>query len=359
MSDSNACGAPGAPARKARRNARGAGLRYVEDDEPGFSRRRAGRGFAYRDARGRPLRSPRQLERIRKLAIPPAYTEVWICADPRGHLQATGRDARGRKQYRYHPRWREVRDGDKFERVLAFAAALPALRRRVRADLALPGLPRAKALAIAVAVLAHTLIRVGNDEYQRSNGSFGLTTLRKRHLRCLRDGRAQLSFRGKGGQRQTLELDDARLVRLLRRCQQLPGQALFQYLDADGRRQAVGSGDLNDYLREAMGADFTAKDFRTWGATASAFRCFALTELPPPRRDGRRDPRAIAQAENRIVAEVARMLRNTPAICRKSYIHPAVLEGWREGRLTPPARMPGSDRQWERAALAFLRKRRR
>ncbi|UZW58561.1 DNA topoisomerase IB [Lysobacter enzymogenes] len=335
------------------------GLRYVDDDEPGFSRRRAGRGFAYRDARGRPVRAARQLERIRALAIPPAYTEVWICADPRGHLQATGRDARGRKQYRYHPRWRALRERGKFERIVAFAAALPALRRRVRADLALPGLPRSKVLAIVVAVMAHTLVRVGNDEYQRSNGSFGLTTLRKRHLQLLRGGRAQLAFRGKGGLRQQIELDDARLVRLVRRCRQLPGQALFQYRDEDGGRQAVGSGDVNEYLREAMGADFTAKDFRTWGATAAAFRRFASTELPPPRRDGRRDERAIARIENEAVAEVAQLLRNTPAICRKSYIHPAVLESWREGRLTLPARTPSSGRQWERAALTFLRKRRR
>lgn len=344
--------------RRNRRSARGAGLRYVEDSEPGIVRRRAGRGFAYFDARGRPLRSARQLERIRKLAIPPAYTEVWICADPRGHLQATGRDARGRKQYRYHPRWREVRDGSKFERVAAFAAALPALRRRVRADLALRGLPRAKVLAIVVAVMAHTLLRVGNDEYQRSNGSFGLTTLRNRHVRYLRGGRAVLAFRGKGGQRQQVELDDARLVGLVRRCQQLPGQALFQYLDQDGRSEAVGSGDVNDYLRETMGADFTAKDFRTWGATAGAFRRLALTPLPPRKRNGREDERAIARIENEAVAEVAAMLRNTPAICRKSYIHPAVLQAWREGRLRLPARMPSSDRQWERAALAFLRRKR-
>ncbi|ROU06153.1 DNA topoisomerase IB [Lysobacter enzymogenes] len=335
------------------------GLRYVDDGEPGFSRRRAGRGFAYRDARGRPVRAARQLERIRALAIPPAYTEVWICADPRGHLQATGRDARGRKQYRYHPRWRELRERGKFERIVAFAAALPALRRRVRADLALPGLPRGKVLAIVIAVMAHTLVRVGNDEYQRSNGSFGLTTLRKRHLQLLRGGRAQLAFRGKGGLRQRVALDDARLVRLVRRCRQLPGQALFQYLDEDGGRQAVDSGDVNDYLREAMGADYTAKDFRTWGATAAAFRRFASTELPPPRRDGRRNERAIARVENEAVAEVAQLLRNTPAICRKSYIHPAVLQGWREGRLSLPARTPSSGRQWERAALAFLRKRRR
>ena len=344
--------------RNARRSARGAGLRYVDDGEPGFSRRRAGRGFAYRDARGRPLRSPRQLERIRTLAIPPAYTDVWICADPRGHLQATGRDARGRKQYRYHPRWREQRDLGKFERMLAFAAALPALRRRVRADLARPGLPRERVLAIVVAVMAHTLIRVGNDEYQRSNGSFGLTTLRNRHIRFLRGGRAHLSFRGKGGQRQQIELDDANLVRLVRRCQQLPGQALFQYLDDDGRRQAVDSGDVNDYLREIMGAEFTAKDFRTWGATASAFRRLALTELPPPRRDGSPNARAIARIENQAVAEVAQMLRNTPAVCRASYLHPAVLQAWREGRLRLPTRMPSSDRQWERATLAFLRRRR-
>jgi len=332
------------------------GLRYVDDGEAGFSRRRAGRGFVYRDARGRPLRSARQLERIRALAIPPAYTEVWICADARGHLQATGRDARGRKQYRYHPQWRAQREESKFDRMIGFAAALPALRRRVRADLALPGLPRAKVVAIVVAVMAHTLVRVGNDEYQRSNGSFGLTTLRNRHIRFLRGGRAELDFRGKGGQRHKIELADPRLVELVHRCQHLPGQALFQYLDEDGRRQAVGSGDVNDYLREAMGEDFSAKDLRTWGATAAAFRWLMRAEAPPPGRDGHPTQRALARVENEAVAAVAQMLRNTPTVCRKSYIHPAVLEAWRQQRLPQPARRPSTHGQWERATLRFLRR---
>lgn len=350
---------PQAPAVANRRTARAAGLRYVNDHEPGIGRRCAGGGFAYRDARGHAVRTAKTLERIRALAIPPAYTQVWICADARGHIQATGRDARGRKQYRYHPQWRQTRDESKFERVIAFGRALPGLRRRVRRDLKLPGFPRAKVLAIVVAVMAETLLRVGNDEYARSNRSFGLTTLRNRHVDFLRGGRARFSFRGKSGQAQQVELDNARLTRLVRACQQLPGQALFQYRDDEGRLQPVDSGAVNAYLHEAMGAAFTAKDFRTWGGTLAAFRCLAGLPLPPPGRAGVPSERALNAAQNAVIGEVAQALRNTPAVCRKAYIDPAVFAGWREGRLARYADGARGELQWERAALKFLKQARR
>jgi DNA topoisomerase IB len=314
--------------------------------------------FRYVRAGGRPV-GARDRERIRALAIPPAWTDVWICADPRGHLQATGRDARGRKQYRYHPDWSAVRGADKFGRVVAFGAALPKLRRRVRGDLALEGLPRDKVLAVVVALLAGTLERVGNDEYARDNRSFGLTTLRDRHVAFLRGGRSRFRFRGKGGQAREVVLDDARLARLLRRCQQLPGQALFQYVDDEGATQPVDSGQVNDYLREAMGEAFTAKDFRTWGATAMAFRMLAATPLPEPGRRGRRSERALAGMEKQVVCAVASVLGNTATVCRASYIDPAVFEGWREGRVQQAAEGASGARQWERATLRFLRASRR
>src|SRR4249919_2747958 len=256
------------------------GLVYVSDTDPGLRRKRAGRGFSYVDASGRAVRDARTLERIRKLAIPPAYRDVWICTRANGHLQATGRDARGRKQYRYHARWSAVRDAEKFDRIVAFGAALPRLRKRVRHDLAPTGLPRDKVLAVVVAILANTLLRVGNDEYARGNQSYGLTTLRNRHIEFLRGGRARLRFRGKGGQAHDVVLDDARLARLARGCQQLPGQQLFQYTDDDGTVQPIDSGLVNDYLREAMGEAFTAKDFRTWGGTLAALRLLAAESGP-------------------------------------------------------------------------------
>ncbi|RDZ27293.1 DNA topoisomerase IB [Lysobacter silvisoli] len=345
--------------RSSKTRARPKGLRYVNDGEPGIHRRRAGRGFAYRDARGRAVRATATLQRIRALAIPPAYTDVWICADARGHIQATGRDARGRKQYRYHAQWRQQRDEGKFDRVLAFGRALPALRRRVRRDLRLPGYPRDKVLAMVVAVMAETLLRIGNGEYARSNRSFGLTTLRNRHVAFLRGGRALLSFRGKGGQAQQAELNDARLVRMMRGVQQLPGQALFQYRDDEGKVQPVDSGAVNAYLREAMGAEFTAKDFRTWGATLAAFKRLAATPLPVPGRNGAISERAWASAETEVVGEVAQFLRNTVTVCRKAYIDPQVFAGWRDGRLARCADGARSEAQWERAALKFLRASRR
>ncbi|MGY8563655.1 DNA topoisomerase IB [Paracidovorax citrulli] len=329
--------------------ARQAGLRYVSDDQPGIARRKAGKGFSYRDADGHAVRDAATLARIRALAIPPAYTEVWICALDNGHLQATGRDARRRKQYRYHADWARVRGDGKFDRVIAFGQALPILRRRLRRDLKLPGLPQDKVLAIVVALLAETLVRVGNPEYARDNRSYGLTTLRNRHLELVRGGRARMRFRGKSGQEHEVEINDQRLVELIRRCQQLPGQALFQYRDDDGTIQPVDSGQVNAYLRDAMGEDFSAKDFRTWGGTVAALRHFAATALPESPSE-----RALAALQKEVICQVAARLGNTPAVCRKAYIDPSVFDGWRAGSLVKLATLRG-DRQWEQATLKFLR----
>ena len=329
--------------------ARQAGLRYVSDDQPGIARRKAGKGFSYRDADGHAVRDAATLARIRALAIPPAYTEVWICALDNGHLQATGRDARRRKQYRYHADWARVRGDGKFDRVIAFGLALPKLRRRLRRDLKLPGFPQDKVLAIVVALLAETLVRVGNPEYARDNRSYGLTTLRNRHLELVRGGRARMRFRGKSGQEHEVEINDQRLVELIRRCQQLPGQALFQYRDDDGTIQPVDSGQVNAYLRDAMGEDFSAKDFRTWGGTVAALRHFAATALPESPSE-----RALAALQKEVICQVAARLGNTPAVCRKAYIDPSVFDGWRAGSLVKLATLRG-DRQWEQATLKFLR----
>jgi DNA topoisomerase IB len=336
-----------------RAEVRAAGLVYVHDDQPGIRRLRHGKRFSYRDADGHVVSDAQELARIRALAIPPAYEDVWICANPNGHLQATGRDARGRKQYRYHKRWRALRDHGKFDRVLAFGEALPQLRRHTRRDLALAGLPREKVLALLVRLLDETLIRVGNEAYARDNRSYGLTTLRSRHVRVVR-GRLRLVFRGKSGQEQDIELDDARLARIVRRVQQLPGQRLFQYLDDAGERQPVDSGMVNDYLHEACGETISAKDFRTWGGTVHAAGALACTPLPE--RGGEHARRhALLVA----VRQVAAMLGNTPAVCRSSYIHPQVFEGWRDGSLhraiTPAC--AGESRRLERATLRFLRQR--
>ena len=331
-------------------DAREAGLRHVSGNEPGIRRRRAGAGFRYLDAAGRPVADASTLERIRRLAIPPAYERVWICANPRGHLQATGYDARGRKQYRYHADWRSARDGSKFSRMAEFGEALPRLRRRMARDLKRPGLPREKVLAAIAGLLDVTRIRIGNDEYARSNGSYGLTTLRNHHVDFVRDGRARFSFRGKGGAEHDVVLDDQRLSRIVRHCRQLPGQRLFQYLDDSGQTRAVDSGDVNDYLREAMGAEFTAKDFRTWGATLSAIARLARTPLPESER-------GLNRCINQVVKEVAAELRNTPAVCRKSYINPLVFSAWRDGSLHElvPASRAGAARKAEASALRFLR----
>ena len=333
-----------------------AGLRYVCDDQPGISRRRAGRGFTYLEPDGTRVADPDLLARIRALAIPPAWTDVWICRQRNGHLQATGRDARGRKQYRYHADWQQVRGAGKFDRIVAFGEALPRLRRHLRGDLRQRGFPRSKVIAIVVALLADTLARVGNDAYVRENRSYGLTTLRNRHIAFLRGGRARLKFRGKGGAEHEVELDDRRLVALVRRLQQLPGQALFQYRDGDGGLQPVDSGEVNAYLHEAMGEAFSAKDFRTWGGTLAAFRALAGTPLPEGRGGDEPAQRVVAGVLNEVVREVAGELGNTPAVCRKAYIDPVVFDAWREGRLARYANGAHGPRQWEQAALRFLRR---
>lgn len=306
------------------RTAAAAGLRYVNDDEPGIARRRAGRGFAYRGSDGAAVRDPATLARIRALAIPPAWTEVWICADPEGHIQATGRDEAGRKQYRYHARFRAVRDAAKFERLPAFARALPAIRRRLLRDLDRDGLPREKVLAAVVLLLEATLIRVGNAEYVR-NQSFGLTTLRDRHVR-VNGADLRFEFRGKSGRRWKVALADRRLARVVRACQDLPGQELFQYVDAEGERRTIGSADVNDYIRDISGGDFTAKDFRTWAGTRLC--AAALAETPPP-ANATQAKRVAAAA----IRQVAQALGNTPAVCRSGYVHPGVLTAWEKGRL--------------------------
>jgi DNA topoisomerase-1 len=331
-----------------------AGLLYVSCSEPGIRRMRAGRGFYYLTPENRRLTSTSELKRIAGLAVPPAYKDVWICVSPRGHLQATGHDARGRKQYRYHPQWRQVRDNAKFDRMVAFGNALPKLRRKLTRDLSLPGLPREKVLAAVVALLDATRARIGNAEYARDNKSFGLTTLRNRHVTFVRDGRAVLNFRGKGGVQHEIPIDDRRIVRIVQHCQDLPGQHLFQYVADDGSRCPVDSGQVNDYLREAMGDDFTAKDFRTWGATLRAL--VLLARIP---RDPDASESALKSAIVGVVKQVASELRNTPAVCRKSYINPVVFEGWRSGaihRASDGNLATVSPRKAEMLVLDFLRR---
>jgi DNA topoisomerase-1 len=330
-----------------------AGLRYVSDEQPGIRRRRCGRGFTYVEAENRRVREAKTLARIRALAIPPAWTDVWICANPRGHLQATGRDARGRKQYRYHSEWRALRDRKKFDRLPEFGAALPRLRRRVARDLRLRGLPRERVLAAVVRLLERSLIRVGNDEYARDNGSYGLTTLLRRHVgvngSCVR-----FEFEAKSGRRWVTEVDDRRLGRTIRRCQEIRGQKLFTYLDSDGSPRDVDSGCVNDYLRSSTGEAFSAKDFRTWAGTVQAAALL--------RRSCEEDVER-ADAERRVVevvGEVASLLGNTPAICRKSYVHPGLLDSFLDGRLCNRARkgVPPGPRGLaadERFTLALLR----
>jgi DNA topoisomerase-1 len=300
-------------------------LRYVTDDRPGIRRLRSGKRFRYRNADGRPVKDAETLRRIHTLAIPPAWTDVWICPLPNGHLQATGRDDRGRKQYRYHPRWRQVRDETKYDRMIAFGLALPRLRARVEADLAQSGLPRSKVLATVVRLLETTLIRVGNEEYARSNHSFGLTTLHDQHV-TIAGETVHFAFRGKSGVRHRIDVRDRRLARVVRRCRDVPGQELFQYVDEEGKRHAVDSADVNEYLREVAGEAFTAKDFRTWSGTVLA--AMALQEF--------RAFDSQAQARRNVVAAVeavAKRLGNTPSVCRKCYVHPAVVGAYLDGTL--------------------------
>ena len=324
-----------------------AGLRYVDDAGPGIRRRLVRGKFAYFDASGQRIRDAREIARIQALAIPPAYADVWICPDPRGHIQATGRDARGRKQYRYHARWREVRDATKYGRMLAFGEALPRVRARVARDLGLPGMPRDKVLATVLRLMDETAIRVGNEEYARTNGSFGLTTLRNRHAQVKGD-RIRLKFRGKSGVRHDVTVQDPRVARIVRRCIDLPGQELFQYLDDEGEARAIGSADVNAYLQDAAGGEFTAKDYRTWIGSAQALeRLRALTW------ESDAEAKRLLTAA---VAEVAQRLGNTPAVCRKCYVHPAIFEAFLARRLSglPEAHAAGELRPEERSLLAFL-----
>jgi DNA topoisomerase I len=313
------------PAPDSTQSAQAAGLRYVSDASPGIRRRRSGRGFSYVGPDGRTVRDPATLARIRSLAIPPAYTDVWICPTSNGHIQATGRDARGRKQYRYHPKWREARDETKFGRMLAFSDTLPGLRKRVDEDLVRPGLPKEKVLATVVRLLECTGIRVGNDEYAKSNRSFGLTTLQDRHVE-ISGTNLRFEFRGKSGKTHQVSLSDRRLARIVARCQAVPGADLFQYLDDEGNRVAIGSGDVNDYLREITGEEFTAKDFRTWAGTLQAVAALDAAGPAPSEREAKT---AILKA----IDLVAERLNNTRAVCRKYYVHPAVLEIYQAGTL--------------------------
>ncbi|MBI0434090.1 DNA topoisomerase IB [Roseomonas sp. KE0001] len=305
--------------------ARAIGLRYVSDATPGITRRRSGTGWSYRDARGATVRDKAVLARLRALAVPPAWREVWLCPQANGHIQATGRDAKGRKQYRYHPDWRAARDETKYGHVLEFARILPRLRARVAEDMARPGLGREKVLASVVHLLDTTLIRVGNEDYAESNGSYGLTTLRNRHV-AVRGTELRFTFRGKSGKEWRLALRDRRVAKVVRACQELPGQALFQYIDGEGERRGIDSADVNAYLRAISGHDITAKDFRTWAGTVLA--AMALSEFE------RADTEAAARRNVRQAIErAAARLGNTPTICRTCYVHPEVLEGYMSGAL--------------------------
>jgi DNA topoisomerase I len=331
--------------------AREAGLRYGSDGAPGIRRRRVGHGFTYRTADGGRVDGTTR-ERIRQLVIPPAWTDVWISPDPTSHLQVTGRDARGRKQYRYHPRWRAVRDKHKYGHLLAFAEALAAIRRRVSSDLKQPSLSREWVLATVVRILDRAVLRIGNEEYARTNGSYGLTTLRNRHVR-VSGGRVQFRFRAKSGVLQRIDVADAELARAVRKCRELPGQQLFQYLDSDGVAHSITSTDVNEYLRSVAGPDVTAKEFRTWAGTLAAAR--GLCRRPPGTT-----PRERRNAVVRVIDEVAARLGNTRAVCRASYIHPAILRVYESGK---PLNIGGSGHlpprrglnAAERALRAFLR----
>jgi DNA topoisomerase-1 len=334
--------------------AKEAGLRYVSDAIPGIVRQRRGKGFRYLGPDGAPVRDEETLARIKSLAIPPAWTNVWICPNPKGHLQATGRDAKGRKQSRYHPRWREIRDETKYERMLLFGACLPKIRERVERDLAEPGLTRRKVLATVVRLMETTLIRVGNAEYARENHSYGLTTMRNKHVQV--DGSTVIfKFQGKSGVRHTIDLTDKRLAKIIQRCQDIPGYELFQYVDENGEHHPIDSADVNEYLREISEQDFTAKDFRTWSGTVLA--CMALSELDAFE--------SATQAKKNIVQAiktVAARLGNTPSVCRKCYVHPAVLESYMAGALLQilkgfgPRRLENSPHElrMEEAALMHL-----
>ena len=343
---------------KGRRVAKKAGLHYVDDSTPGIRREKKGRSFRYVGPNGRPIRDRRILDRILGLVIPPAWTDVWICRDPSGHLQVTGHDAKGRKQYRYHPRWREVRDESKYDKLIRFAKALPRIRRRVARDLRRKRLPREKVLAAVVKLLETTLVRVGNDEYAEDNKSFGLTTLRDRHAKVV-GAKIHIEFSGKSGVDHEIDLRDPRLVNIVKKCQELPGQELLQYVDDQGEVRDIGSSDVNDYLREISGDDFTAKDFRTWAGTALAAE--ALKEFEDF------DTEAAAKRNvTKAIERVAERLGNTKAVCRKCYVHPAIVDAYMDRSLLETlknraetelrkgvSRLPAE----EAAVLAFLQQR--
>ena len=315
---------------KEEKSAREAGLRYVNDTKPGWGRIRKGKQFVYVNEKGREIRTAAVLGRIRHLAIPPAWEDVWICPVENGHLQATGRDVRGRKQYRYHEDWRKTRDETKYQNMVAFGKALPRLRRKVNRDLNHKGLPREKVLATVVRLLETTLIRVGNDEYARDNKSYGLTTMRNRHVK-VRGGTVSFTFRGKSGKDHHIDLENRKLAGIVRRCRDLPGQELFGYVDEEGKAVDVSSGDVNAYLREVTGAKFTAKDFRTWAGTVLAAKALQEFEKFSSGAEAKRNMLNAIEA-------VASMLGNTPAICRKSYIHPVILDTYLEGSLVEQLR---------------------
>ncbi|MCW8274962.1 DNA topoisomerase IB [Pseudomonas sp. PCH199] len=321
-------------------------LHYVDDTLPGIARKKLRGKFCYFDPLGQRINDPAEIQRINALAVPPAYTDVWICTDPRGHLQATGRDARGRKQYRYHPRWREVRDSDKYSRLRDFGLALPKLRKQLEAILAAPGFSREKVMATVITLLDATLIRIGNTQYARDNRSYGLTTLRDRHVE-INGSAIQFQFRGKSGVEHQITVKDRRLARIVKRCQEIPGQNLFQYLDENGERHTITSADINAYLQTLTGADFTAKDYRTWAGSALALAVLRELQWQPE-----------SEAKRQVVEtvkNVARQLGNTPAVCRKCYIHPGVLEGFHLGALAqlPRPRIRKGLRA-EEVALAML-----
>ena len=332
-----------------------AGLQYVSDDRPGYTRRAQGKHFDYFDTDGKSIRDDQRRLRIKRLAIPPAWTDVWICPSPNGHIQATGRDARGRKQYRYHERWREVRDENKFDRLAHFAKALPNIRRRVAQDLKLPSLPRRKVLATIVRLLERTFIRIGNEEYARENKSFGLTTLKNRHV-TVKGAQVRFRFRGKGGRQHDMDVADRRVAKVIAKCQDLPGQDLFQYLDEDGKVQDVTSQEVNDYLRQIAGEDFTAKDFRTWGGTVLAAIALSKQEEFETKKQAKSNIKTA-------ICAVAELLGNTPAICRKCYVHPVIVEAYlnrkRIAGLNDATQRPKQFdlRGAERAVLKFLRAR--
>jgi len=335
-----------------------AGLRYVSDDQPGYSRTPKGDDFEYFDTDGKAIRDEARLLRIRRLAIPPAYKDVWICPSPNGHIQATARDARGRKQYRYHERWREARDESKYDRMLVFGEALPKIRRRVNKDMGLDGLPQEKVLATVVRLLGRTFIRIGNEEYARDNKSFGLTTMRNRHV-DVKGAKLTFSFRGKSGVKHEIDVNDRRLANIIRKLQDLPGQDIFQYEDEAGEVRNVTSQDVNDYLQQITGEEFTAKDFRTWAGTV--LTAMALNAQGPAENE--------TQAKKNIkdaIAAVAKILGNTPTVCRKCYVHPVVLDAYLDGDMieglkqkTEEALAENLDdlRAEEAAVMSFLQER--